>query len=95
MKPTIPARAIVALTAVACSTALVGCGSTQNSTDRVSVALYRTAPILLESEFEQPIRLSLAAGDQLVFQVRDVYLARAEGVESPAAEPFIVAQTSP
>jgi len=95
MKPTTPARAVVAVAAVACLTALVGCGTTQNASEPLAAALYRTAPVLLESEFEQPIRLSLAAGDQLGFQVRDVYLARAEGFETPAIEPFIVAQTSP
>lgn len=86
-------HAAAVLAVAAASTLLVGCGTTPPASTKA--VLYRTTPVLLESEFEFPVRLSLAAGDQLGYQVRDVYLARAEGTALPAAEPFVVAQTAP
>lgn len=86
-------HAAFATAAVAGFTFLTGCSTAK--VEPTKAVFYRTAPVLLDSEYEQPIRLTLAAGDRVGVQVREVYLARAEGTQCPPAEPVVIAQTAP
>jgi hypothetical protein len=56
---------------------LAGCSTTK--VEPTKAVFYRTTPVLLDSEYEQPIQLALGAGDQIGAQVREAYLARVDG----------------
>jgi hypothetical protein len=71
---------------------LAGCSTTK--VEPTKAVFYRTTPVLLDSEYEQPIQLALGAGDQIGAQVREAYLARVEGTECPPTEPVVIAQTA-
>ena len=86
--------ASIAIAALGCVNLLTGC-TTAPKAEPTQAVLYRTSPVLVEREQSGPVRLVLAAGDQIGFQLHDAYLARAEGNEAPHAEPVVVAQTAP
>jgi hypothetical protein len=81
-----------ALAAIGCVHLLAGCKAAPN-TEPTQATLYRTSPVLIERGDTAPIRLVLAAGDRIGYQLHDAYLARAEGNEAPYADPVVVAQT--
>ncbi len=86
-------HAAFATAAVAGFFLLAGCTATR--TEPTKAVFYRTTPVLLDSEYEQPIRLTLGAGDQVGAWVREAYLARVEGIQCPTVEPVVIAQTAP
>ncbi len=79
--------------AVAGVSLLAGCTATQS--EPTKAVFYRTAPVLLDSEYEQPLRLSLGAGGQVGARVREACLARVKDIQCPTAEPVAIAQTAP
>jgi hypothetical protein len=87
-------NATLALAALGCVNMLAGCKAAPTAAP-TQATLYRTSPVLLEPEQPAPMRIVLAAGDQIGFQLREAYLARAEGHAAPIAEPVVVAQTAP
>jgi hypothetical protein len=88
-------NATLALAVLGCVNLLTGCKAAPNATEPTQATLYRTSPVLLEPEQPAPMRIVLAAGDQIGFQLHEAYLARAEGHAAPIAEPVVVAQTAP
>jgi len=86
-------HAASATAAIAGFAFLAGCSTPK--VEPTKAAFYRNPAILLDSEYQQPIRLTLGAGDRVGVQVREAYLARAEGTQCPPTEPVVIAQTAP
>lgn len=87
----------VTLAALVTIGVFTGCQSTQTvqRTKRTNTDFYRTCLFVPERDAGQAVALVLGAGDPLGLQVRDAYIARAEGTTLPDAEPIVVAQTQP
>lgn len=88
------ATGILVTAALATAIGLGGCAA-QPSVKPSAALIYWTPPAPSDRAEPPRFQLTLASGDGVGMQMRDVYLARAQGKTPEATEPVIVLQTEP